>query len=102
MFKLLAEVSMKILIDADGCPVVNALVRMAKEPSIGCFILCDSSHFFEKSGATTMTFSCAFQKNAIVINQDGMEYIAHNLDSLLLARHMARKNPQLGRETEGP
>lgn len=100
---------MKILIDADGCPVVDVTVRMAEESSMDCFIFCDTSHIFEKSGATTMTFSkgadsvdfalvnrvlpgdivitqdyglaaMCLSKNAIVINQDGMEYTAHNID----------------------
>ncbi|MDD4583624.1 MAG: DUF188 domain-containing protein, partial [Eubacteriales bacterium] len=111
---------MKILIDADGCPVVDITVRMAKEYNVDCIILCDTSHAFEKSGATTLTFSkeansvdfalvnrvlpndivitqdyglaaMCLSKNAVVINQDGMEYTADNIDALLLARHTAQK-----------
>lgn len=122
---------MKILIDADGCPVVDVTVRMAKENSMDCFILCDTAHVFEKSGATTMTFSkgadsvdfalvnrvlagdivitqdyglaaMCLSKNAIVINQDGMEYTAHNIDSLLLARHTAQKIRNSGGRLKGP
>lgn len=122
---------MKILIDADGCPVVDVTVRMAEESSMDCFIFCDTSHIFEKSGATTMTFSkgadsvdfalvnrvlpgdivitqdyglaaMCLSKNAIVINQDGMEYTAHNIDSLLLARHTARKIRNSGGRLKGP
>ncbi len=48
---------MKILIDADGCPVVDIATRMAKKNCIECLILCDTSHVFEKDGATTMTAS---------------------------------------------
>lgn len=122
---------MKILIDADGCPVVNVTVWMAKENYIDCFIFCDTSHVFEKTGATTMIFSkgadsvdfalvnrvlagdivitqdyglaaMCLSKNAIVINQDGMEYTAHNIDSLLLARHTAQIIRSTGGRLKGP
>ena len=111
---------MRILIDADGCPVVDASVRIAKEYQLECLILCDTSHFFDKPGATTLTFSkgadsvdlalvnlllpgdlvitqdyglaaMCLARRARVLNQDGMEYTDDNIDSLLLARHTARK-----------
>ena len=37
---------MRILIDADGCPVVDTTVRISKEYKIECIILCDTSHYF--------------------------------------------------------
>lgn len=111
---------MRILIDADGCPVVDESVRIAKEYHLECLILCDTSHFFDKTGATTLTFSkgadsvdlalvnlllpgdlvitqdyglaaMCLARKARVLNQDGMEYTDDNIDSLLLARHTARK-----------
>lgn len=122
---------MKILIDADGCPVVDATVRIAKERQIACFILCDTSHVLEKDGAETLTFSkgidsvdfelvnrvspgdivitqdyglaaMCLSKRAIVINQDGMEYTADNIDALLLARHTAKKIRSAGGRLKGP
>ena len=45
---------MKIFIDADGCPVVDITVRIAKEKSIECFIICDTAHEFRKDGAKTV------------------------------------------------
>lgn len=111
---------MRILIDADGCPVVDESVRIAKEYQLECLILCDTSHSFDKTGATTLTFSkgadsvdlalvnlllpgdlvitqdyglaaMCLARKARVLNQDGMEYTDDNIDSLLLARHTARK-----------
>ena len=35
---------MNILIDADGCPVVDAAARIAKQRYIACYILCDTAH----------------------------------------------------------
>ena len=122
---------MKILIDADGCPVVDITVRIAKKHNIDCFILCDTSHVFEKDGATTLTFSkgadsvdfalvnrvsaydivitqdyglaaMCLSKNAVVINQDGMEYTADNIDALLLARHTAKRIRNSGGRLKGP
>lgn len=122
---------MKILIDADGCPVVDTTVRVAKKNHIDCFILCDTSHFFEKDGATTLTFSkgadsvdyalanrvlagdivitqdyglaaMCLSKNAIVINQDGLEYTDDNIDALLFARYAAQKIRSSGGRLKGP
>lgn len=122
---------MRILIDADGCPVVDIAVRIAKENKIECLILCDTSHIFEKEGAQTLTFSkgadsvdfalvnlvkpgdivitqdyglaaMCLARLAIPINQDGMEYTKDNIDALLLARHTARKIRGAGGRLRGP
>jgi len=122
---------MKILIDADGCPVVDIVVRMAKEKHIDCLILCDTAHVLEKDGATTMTFpkgadsvdfalvnrvlagdivitqdyglaAMCLSKNAVVINQDGLEYTGDNINALLLARYTAKKIRNSGGRLKGP
>lgn len=43
---------MKILIDADGCPVVDICIKSAKRHGIECLILCDTSHIFEREGGS--------------------------------------------------
>jgi len=48
---------MKLLIDADGCPVVDNAVRLAKRYGVEVLILCDTAHVFEKDGAQTITVS---------------------------------------------
>jgi uncharacterized protein YaiI (UPF0178 family) len=122
---------MKILLDADGCPVVDIAVRIAKEHHTECLILCDTAHIFEKDGATTLTFSkgadsvdyalanraspgdivitqdyglaaLCLAKNAIAINQDGREYTGENIDALLLSRHTAKKIRSAGGRLRGP
>lgn len=122
---------MKILIDADGCPVVDITVRTAKLFRTECIILCDTSHYFNKDGAATMTFSkgadsvdfalvnrvsfgdivitqdyglaaMCLSRNALVINQDGLEYTADNIDAMLLARHTAHKIRSSGGRLKGP
>lgn len=121
----------RILIDADGCPVVDACVSLAKQLNIECLILCDTSHRFEKPGATTLVFSkgpdsvdfalvnlvtpgdvvvtqdyglaaMCLAKKARVLNQDGMEYTGYNIDSLLSARHTANKIRSSGGRLKGP
>jgi len=122
---------MRILIDADGCPVTDIAVRLAKKHNIECLILCDTSHVFNKGGATTLTFSkgadsvdfalvnlvnggdivitqdyglaaMCLARNAVTINQDGMGYTADNIDALLLARHTAKKIRSSGGRLKGP
>jgi uncharacterized protein YaiI (UPF0178 family) len=111
---------MQLLIDADGCPVVDIAVRLANKHNIPCVILCDTSHEFAKDGATTITVSkgtdsvdfalvnrlfpgdivvtqdyglaaMCLAKRAVVINQDGMMYDESNMEALLLQRHTAAK-----------
>ncbi|MEG2679670.1 MAG: DUF188 domain-containing protein, partial [Oscillospiraceae bacterium] len=48
---------MRILVDADGCPVVDSTISLATAHKIECLLLCDTSHVFEKAGAKTLTFS---------------------------------------------
>ena len=48
---------MKILIDADGCPVVDSAVSISNKHNIECIILCDTSHIINKQGAKTITVS---------------------------------------------
>ncbi len=122
---------MRILIDADGCPVVDIVVQMAKKHDIECIILCDTSHVFQKDGAKTLTFSkgadsvdfalvnlanvddivitqdyglaaMCLSKSVVVLNQNGIEYTSNNIDALLLARHTAKKIRSSGGRLKGP
>ena len=121
---------MRILIDADGCPVVDITVRLAAKHGIECFILCDTSHVFQKKGATTLTFSkgadsvdfalvnmvhpgdivvtqdyglaaMCLARNAVPVSQDGMVYNDANIDGLLSARHVAKKIRNAGGRLKG-
>ena len=46
---------MTILIDADGCPVVDLTLQIAKRFGISVIILCDTSHQIEREGAQTLS-----------------------------------------------
>ena len=47
---------MTILIDADGCPVVDLTLQIAKRFCVPVIILCDTSHQIEREGAQTLVF----------------------------------------------
>lgn len=121
---------MKILVDADGCPVVNEAVRLAAKFQIPCFLLADTAHRLEKDGATTVILdkgadsvdfalanrtvpgdivitqdygvaSMCLAKGARVLHQDGWEYTLDNIDALLLVRHESRKLRAAGNRFKG-
>lgn len=122
---------MRIVIDADGCPVVRIAVDCARRHGLDAVIVCDSAHFFDIDGAETITVTkgadsadfrivnmisrgdivvtqdyglaaMALARNARVLNQNGMVYHDGNIDSLLLARHTARKIRNAGGRLKGP
>lgn len=122
---------MKILIDADGCPVVKKAVSIAKQYAIRCILVCDTSHIFNDDYAEIITVSkgadsadfalvnitekndivitqdyglaaMCLSKQAIVINQNGMIYNDDNIDSLLFTRYTAKKIRNAGGRLKGP
>ena len=48
---------MKILIDADGCPVVDITVNLGRKYNINTIIMCDTSHIINKVGVDTVVLS---------------------------------------------
>lgn len=122
---------MRILIDADGCPVVDATLALAKRYQIEVIILCDTSHVFEKEGAETVIVpkgadsvdfrlvnmvrpgdivvtqdyglaAMCLAKKALPISQNGMLYTEHNMDGLLSFRHVSKKIRSAGQRLKGP
>lgn len=121
----------KILIDADGCPVTDIALRLCREYGLPCLILCDTAHEFHRAGAETLVFdkgadsvdyalvnlvakddlvitqdyglaSMCLGRGCRVIHQDGWEYTADNIDALLLFRHESRKHRAAGVRIKGP
>lgn len=122
---------MTVLIDADGCPVVDITVRLCREYRVPCLLLCDTAHEFYRDGAQTLVFdkgadsvdfalanrvsrgdivvtqdyglaSVCLARGAFVLHQDGWEYTEENIDALLFSRHEARKYRAAGGRTKGP
>ena len=121
----------RLLIDADGCPVVDIAVRIARQHNIECLILCDTAHEFNKEGARTITVSkgadsvdfalvnlvqkgdvvvsqdyglaaMCLARGAVPLNQNGMIYTGDNIDALLHQRHTAQKIRRGGGRLKGP
>lgn len=120
---------MKILIDGDGCPVVDITVSVSQNYGVECLILCDTAHEIHRDGAQTLTFdkgadsvdfalanrvragdlvitqdyglaSMCLARGARVLHQDGWEYTQWNIDALLLERHAAKKFRMSGGKTK--
>lgn len=43
---------MRVLIDADGCPVTRIAVRVAAEYDVSCVVFCDMAHEFRELGSS--------------------------------------------------
>ena len=122
---------MELFIDADGCPVTNIAVSLAKEYHIPCTLLCDTAHELQREGVRTITVSkgadsvdfalvnlvrtgdlvvtqdyglaaMCLSRGAIPIHQDGMIYNNDNIDSLLFFRAAAKKVRNAGGRLKGP
>ena len=121
---------MKILIDGDGCPVIDIVISVGKKFNMDIIIMCDTSHIFNKEGAKTMVFSkgadsvdfalintvqkedilitqdyglaaMAINKAKYVINQNGLIYNNENIDRLLYSRHISKKIRNSGGRVKG-
>lgn len=121
---------MKLLIDADGCPVVDLCLEEAKRRGFEVLLFCDTAHVMNREGARTITVSkgadsadfalvnhaqrgdivvtqdyglaaMCLSRGAVPIRQDGLVYDAFNIDALLMARHTARKIRRGGGRLKG-
>ena len=122
---------MKVLIDADACPVVDIAVKLCKKYGIPCLLLCDTAHTMHRDGAETLVFdkgsdsvdfalvnravpgdivitqdyglaSMCLGKQVRVLHQDGWEYTEYNISGLMEQRHAAKKHRLAGGRTKGP
>ena len=122
---------MKILIDGDGCPVIDVALEIARRYAIEVIIFCDTSHHIEKAGAVTKMVTkgsdavdfvlvneaqaedivvtqdyglaaMVLAKKAQAINQNGLVFSDDNLSSLLFSRHVAKEVRRQGGRTKGP
>ena len=122
---------MKVLVDADACPVVDITVQLCKEFQVACILLCDTAHILHRDGAQTLIFdkgadsvdfalinratpgdivitqdyglaSMCLAKQANVLHQDGWAYTEYNISGLMEQRHAAKKFRAAGGRTKGP
>ena len=111
---------MKILVDADACPVVRIVEKIAKQEQVECILLCDTNHVLHSdyaqvkvigAGADAVDFALinlckkgdlvvsqdygvaamSLGKGAHAIHQSGKWYTNENIDQMLMERHLAKK-----------
>lgn len=116
---------MRIIVDADACPVKNIVISAAKEHNLEVFMVVDTSHIINDGYSTVFTVdkgadsadiylinlakkgdivvtqdygvaAMALGKGAFAINQNGIIYDSSNIDSLLFARHIGKKVRRAG------
>ena len=110
----------RICVDADACPVVRIIEKLAREYSVPVTLLCDTNHVLSSdysevrvigAGADAVDFALvnlcargdvvvtqdygvaamALGKGAYAIHQSGRLYTQENIDQLLFERHLAKK-----------
>ncbi len=111
---------MKIYVDADACPVVRIVEKLAKKYEVSCTLLCDTNHVLSYdfsevvivgAGADAVDFklisllkrgdicvsqdygvaAMALGKGCFAIHQSGRWYTNENIDQMLMERHLAKK-----------
>lgn len=111
---------MRVLIDADACPVVRIAEDISRQYQIPVILLCDTSHVLRSDysevrvigqGADAVDFALfnlcrrgdvvvtqdygvaamALGRGAHCIHQSGMLYTDDNIEGLLMERHVAKK-----------
>lgn len=122
---------MRILIDADGCPVVDLAIQAGRRRGLPVLLFCDTAHVFSRPGAQTITVSkgadsadfalisqlqpgdvvvtqdyglaaMCLAKGGRPISQDGLCYTAENIDALLAARYETKRTLAAGGRVKGP
>ena len=111
---------MKILVDADACPVIPIIERIAQKYKLLVFLLCDTNHVLHSdysevkvisAGTDAVDFALVglcekgdlvvtqdygvaamiLGKGAYGIHQNGKWYTNENIDRLLMERHISKK-----------
>lgn len=111
---------MQIYIDADACPVVDIVEKIAKKYGVGVTLLCDTNHVLYSeyseikvigAGRDAVDFALvnickrgdivvtqdygvaamALGKGAYCIHQSGRWYTDDNIDRMLMERHIGKK-----------
>ena len=120
---------MKIIIDADACPVKTIVLAIAKEKCIPCIMISDINHEIKSHYATVLTVdsgrdsadfkiiaianaddivithdyglaSLLLSKDVHVIHPSGKIYSTDTMDLMLYERFMAQKARNAGKRTK--
>lgn len=118
---------MKILVDADACPVTRIVEAVAQKHEIPVILLCDTNHVLQSdysevrfigAGADAVDFALLnicdrgdvvvtqdygvaamiLGKGAYGIHQNGKWYTNENIDQMLMERHLSKKSRRMGKK----
>ncbi len=119
---------MRILVDADACPVRDIIIRIAKEKDIPVIMVVDTCHVIDDGYSKVITVdksrdgvdialinlvkqgdlvvtqdygvaAMALGKGVKALSQNGMIYTDYNIDRLLFERHLGQKVRRAGGRT---
>ena len=111
---------MRVFVDADACPVVGIIEKVAREHNVPVTLLCDTNHVLSSAysevivvgaGADAVDYklisichrgdivvtqdygvaAMALGKGAFAIHQSGKWYTNENIDQMLMERHLNKK-----------
>lgn len=118
---------MRVFVDADACPVVGIIEKVAREHNVPVTLLCDTNHVLSSdysevivvgAGADAVDYklisichkgdivvsqdygvaAMALGKGAYVIHQSGKWYTNENIDQMLMERHLNKKARRASRK----
>ncbi|MCH7321312.1 YaiI/YqxD family protein [Solibacillus sp. MA9] len=122
---------LKLLIDADSCPVVDLALFVSSQFEIIPILFCDTSHRIERENVKTIIVdkgpdsvdfklvselkrgdivitgdyglaAMCLAKGGIVLTHNGKELTSDNIDQLLASRYENAKIRRAGGRTKGP
>jgi uncharacterized protein YaiI (UPF0178 family) len=120
--------AMRILVDADACPVRQIIIKLAREAGLPVIMVVDTSHEISDGYSAVITVdksrdsvdialinlvkpgdivvtqdygvaAMALGKGVKTLNQNGMIYSDANIDRLLFERHLGQKVRRAGGRT---
>ena len=118
---------MRVFVDADACPVVGIVEKVARENNVPVTLLCDTNHVLSSdysevivvgAGADAVDYklisicqkgdivvsqdygvaAMALGKGAYAIHQSGKWYTNENIDQMLMERHLNKKARRASRK----
>lgn len=114
------KTGIRILVDADACPVIDIVEKVAECYQVPVILLCDTNHVLQSNYSTVKVIGAgadavdyalinlcrkgdivvtqdygvaamALGKSAYGIHQSGKWYTNDNIDQMLMERHLAKK-----------
>ena len=118
---------MRVFVDADACPVVGIVEKVAQEHNVSVTLLCDTNHVLSSdysevivvgAGADAVDYklisichkgdivvsqdygvaAMALGKGVYAIHQSGKWYTNENIDQMLMERHLNKKARRASRK----